>query len=203
MKRHAGILSSASPQSMLSSSPAPQDPVRVSAQKIHINRLVLESIADKRCSDHIFRSDLLNTRNLLRHYGGKNCGLSKLLHKLPVIAAEPQPRHALFFRRPGNPGPAGRQDCTQTLRTVGYAQPSEHLAAAQEIDTERNSKEKKHMIRWIVLIAAALVGGTCIQDMVTHHSNDIWIARSAEILTVATITLIGYIVFLKPANEAR
>ena len=59
------------------------------------------------------------------------------------------------------------------------------------------------MIRWIVLIAAALVGGTCIQDMVTHHSNDIWIARSAEILTVATITLIGYIVFLKPANEAR
>ena len=57
--------------------------------------------------------------------------------------------------------------------------------------------------RWIILIAAALVGGTCIQDMVTHHSNDIWIARSAEILTVATITLIGYIVFLKPANEAR
>ena len=115
MKRHAGILSSASPQSMLSSSPVPQDPVRVSAQKIHINRLVLESIADKRCSDHIFRSDLLNTRNLLRHYGGKNCGLSKLLHKLPVIAAEPQPRHALFFWRPGNPGPAGRQDCTQAL----------------------------------------------------------------------------------------
>ena len=59
------------------------------------------------------------------------------------------------------------------------------------------------MIRWIVLIAAALAGGTFIQDMVTHHGNDVWIARDAEILTVAAITLIGYIVFLKPANEAR
>ena len=59
------------------------------------------------------------------------------------------------------------------------------------------------MIRWIVLIAAALADGTFIQDMVTHHGNDIWIARSAEILTVATITPTGYIVFLKPANEAR
>ena len=57
--------------------------------------------------------------------------------------------------------------------------------------------------RWIILIAAALVGGTCIQDMVTHHGNDVWIARGAEILIVAAITLIGYIVFLKPANRAR
>ena len=57
--------------------------------------------------------------------------------------------------------------------------------------------------RWIILIAAALVGETCIQDMVTHHGNDVWIARGAEILTAAAITLIGYIVFLKPANEAR
>lgn len=33
--------------------------------------------------------------------------------------------------------------------------------------------------------------------------NDVWIARGAEILTAAAITLIGYIVFLKSANEAR
>jgi len=39
---------------MLSSSPVPQDPVRVSAQKIHINRLVLESIADKHRSIKYF-----------------------------------------------------------------------------------------------------------------------------------------------------
>ena len=54
MKLHAGILSSAYPQSMLSSSPVPQDPVRVPAQKIHINQSVLESIANKHHSIKYF-----------------------------------------------------------------------------------------------------------------------------------------------------
>ena len=59
------------------------------------------------------------------------------------------------------------------------------------------------MLRWIVLIAVAFLGGKFIQDIVTNHDIDVWIARGAGILTVAIIALIGYVLFLKPVGEAR
>ena len=59
------------------------------------------------------------------------------------------------------------------------------------------------MLGWFLLIAVAFLGGKFIQDIVTNHNVDIWIARGAGILTVAMITLIGYVLFLKPVGEAR
>ena len=94
------------------------------------------------------------------------------------------------------------QHCTSTFGDDQLY--STRLTSIVDTKTERNLKRKEtNMLRWIVLIAAAFLGGKFIQDIVTNHDIDVWIARGAGILTVAMITLIGYVLFLKPVGEAR
>lgn len=59
------------------------------------------------------------------------------------------------------------------------------------------------MLRWILLIAVAFLGGNFIQQMFTNHGVDVWVARGTGVMAVGLITLIGYFLFLKPLPEKR
>ncbi|RRD48936.1 hypothetical protein [Arachnia propionica] len=62
-------------------------------------------------------------------------------------------------------------------------------------------KKGTMMLRWILLIAAAIAGGNLTQQLFTNHGFDVWVTRGLGIVAVGLITLIGYLLFLKPVPE--